>query len=176
MAAEAMAAGHDVVLGFFPDALPPDRRYDAITFNDVFEHLPDVDAMAQSIHARLKDGGVSIVNIPVSDGLIFRLARIAARAGVAGPLRRMWQEGLPSPHLNYFSSSTLPRLFERNGFVLEKSGPLQSMAMKGLYRRIRYDRKTGAVSAAVLYGAALLVKLGLTLFPSDIQYFVFRRR
>ena len=174
MAARARASGHDVVHGFFPDALPTGALYDAITFNDVFEHLPDVGAMARVLPGALRPGGVVIVNLPVSDGLVFRLSRQAARLGLRGPLQRMWQVGLPSPHLSYFSAATVPRLFAANGFTLVRSGPLEAVITEGLYERIRYDRAVGPVKAAALYAAARMVKLAVGAFPSDIQYFVFR--
>jgi hypothetical protein len=46
--------------------------------------------------------------------------------------------------------------------------------VEGLYDRIRYDRAVGAGRAAALYIAvrAMLTLSGL--FPSDMQYFVFR--
>ena len=47
MERRARSAGHNVIAGAFPDAMPAGARLDAITFNDVFEHLPDVNGMAQ---------------------------------------------------------------------------------------------------------------------------------
>jgi hypothetical protein len=87
----------------------------------------------------------------------------------------MWQAGLPSPHLSYFSSSTLPRLFNKSGFATVKTGSLESLSTRGLYERIRYDRSVGPAKAAVLYAMARGVKLIAGLFQSDIQYFVFRK-
>lgn len=175
MARRAEAAGHPVTVGYFPAALPGGAKFDAITFNDVFEHLPDLDTMVQAIADRLRPGGLVVINLPVSDGLIFRLSRAAARLGATAAYERMWQKGLPSPHLSYFSRATLPRLFEASGFRLVQHGRLRSIETQGLYERIRYDRNVGALKAAVLYGIARAVRLASALAASDIHYFVLRR-
>jgi len=175
MAAEAGAAGHRVILGEFPAALDPEDHYDIITFNDVFEHLPDPATMARATHRALAPGGLVAVTLPISDGVVFRLALGAARVGVTGPLARLWQVGLPSPHLSYFSATTLVRLFTEAGFVLVRSGALETIAREGLYERIRYDRALGPVRAATFYAAALLLRGASRHLGSDIGYFVFRR-
>jgi hypothetical protein len=175
MAARARAGGHNVIEGFFPDAMPAEAKYNAITFNDVLEHITGVETIVRRLPSFLEQGGLVIVNVPVSDGLIFRLSRQAARFGIRGPLARMWQRGLPSPHLSYFSASTLSRLFERAGFKLVRSGALVSISTRDLYRRIRYDRAVGPGKAAALYAAARGAKLIVGAFPSDIQYFVLRK-
>ncbi|MBM1173046.1 class I SAM-dependent methyltransferase [Microvirga arabica] len=175
MAGRALAAGHEVVTGFFPDALPAGRQFNVITFNDVFEHLPDVPAMAQAVHSRLKANGFAIINLPVSDGAVFRATRAAAKIGVKGPYERMWQTGLPSPHLSYFSAATLPRLMERTGFQLVQQGELEAIATNGLYERIRYDRNIGALQASALYVAAQGMRLLGHLTHSDIGYFAFKK-
>jgi len=175
MALEARAAGHDVLIGFFPDCVPGAEAFDAVTFNDVFEHLEHLDLTLEAVRDRLDPDGLLIINLPVSDGLIFRLARLAARVGVRGPLARLWQEGLPSPHRSYFSAETLPRLVARHGFVLRTSGSLRSLTREGLYQRIRYDRRVGAAQAALVYLAARTLIPVLRLFPSDVGYFVFAR-
>lgn len=176
MAALARKSGVNVIEGYFPDAIPDGQRFDVITFNDVFEHLPDVNRMADSIRERLTPTGTVIINLPVSDGAVFRLSRIAARFGPVGTLARMWQLGLPSPHLSYFSSATLPRLMERHGFRLVKSGPLTSIATDGLYDRIRADKNMGAAKAVAVYAAARAIALTSSALPSDIRYFAFKLR
>jgi SAM-dependent methyltransferase len=170
------AAGQPVIEGFFPDALPAGATYDAISFNDVFEHLPDAHAMAEAVRERLNPGGVAILNLPLAGGAVFRLARLAARLGITGPLARMWQEGLPSPHLAYYSPATALQLFRSHGFEPVAQGRLPSMTTKGLWARIRYDRSVSPLKAAALY----VIAAGLTavsgVLPADIGYVVIRRR
>jgi SAM-dependent methyltransferase len=170
----ARSGGHNVIAGLFPDAMPDRARFNAITFNDVFEHLPDVNGIAHILPDYLEPGGVVIVNLPVADGLIFRMARLAARFGLRNLLARMWQAGLPSPHLSYFTGMTLRRLFEAAGFSCVRHGQLQSLSSDGLYDRIRYDRTIGPIKATALYVIARAAGAVKGVFPSDIQYFVFR--
>ena len=82
------------------------------------------------------------------------MARAAARLGVTGPLARLWQEGLPSPHRSYFSAVTLTRFVEQHGFSLAAAGSLRPLTTERLYRRIRYDRNVGAAWAVAIYLAA----------------------
>jgi SAM-dependent methyltransferase len=176
MERRARSVGHNVIAGTFPDAMPAGARFDAITFNDVFEHLPDVNGMAHMLPDYLEPGGTVIVNLPVADGLIFRTARLVARFGVRDPLNRMWQAGLPSPHLSYFTGKTLQQLFEAAGFSCVRQGQLQPLSSNGLYDRIRYDRDIGFFKAVALYTLARVAVAVSGVFPSDIQYFVFRLR
>lgn len=159
---------------FFPGALAGADQYDAITFNDVLEHIPDLPTFLAGLGRFLKPGGLVIVNAPVSEGMIFQLSRFAARMGVRGPLARMWQAGLPSPHLSYFPAPTLLRLFNAAGFELVRSDSLNAIDSNGLYQRIRYDRSIGPARAVAFCAVARMVGLVGKLFPSDIQYFVFR--
>jgi len=53
IANRARAIGVELTVGLFPDALPENLTFDAITFNDVFEHLPDVNAMLRSTYNRV---------------------------------------------------------------------------------------------------------------------------
>jgi len=176
MAARARSAGHNVIEGFFPGALPPGERYDVIAFHDAFEHLPEIDRIVGQVSSYLNEGGLAIVNLPVSDGLIFRMTRVLARSiKIAGPYKRMWQAGLPSPHLSYFSADTLQRLFATAGFGLVRSGRLEAISTKGLYERIRFDRNVGVLSAGLVYLAARCIQVVAGAFPSDAQYFVFQK-
>ncbi len=176
MAEQARTAGHQVVVGFFPAALPAGETFDAITFNDVFEHLDALEDVLAAVRERLAPDGLLIINLPVSDGVIFRAARAAARLGIRGPLARLWQEGLPSPHRSYFSAQTLQRFVEQHGFVLQTCGDLDVLTSEGLYQRIRYDRAMGAASAALIYLAARALLPMLGLLPSDIRFFAFRKK
>lgn len=175
IARHAFHAGAPVIQGFFPGDLAPGRRFSAITFNDVLEHLPRLDDVLAQIDERLLPGGVVVINIPVSDGAIFRISRMIAYLGYTAPLSRLWQVGLPSPHLTYFSSNLLRKFMARKRFVLLKSCSLQSVSVDGLYRRIRADQNLSAGSAAMLYCIALILVPMLKVIPSDARLFVFRK-
>jgi hypothetical protein len=79
-------------------------------------------------------------------------------------------------HLSYFTGKTLQQLFEAAGYSCVRQGQLQPFSSNGLYERIRYDRDIGFFKAVALYTLARAAGAVAGVFPSDIQYFVFRLR
>ncbi|MBX3744580.1 MAG: class I SAM-dependent methyltransferase [Verrucomicrobiae bacterium] len=79
-------------------------RFDAITFWAVIEHLPDPAPLLRRAAELLSPGGVCLAIVPNLDSLAFRL--LGAR----------YRYVLPQ-HVNYFTRSTLDRLFLRSGLV-----------------------------------------------------------
>lgn len=170
----AEKTGATIYAGYFPSALPSEARFDAIIFNDVFEHIPDIASLPEVIGGYLKPRGLLIINLPMSDGLIYRASTIAARLGIQGPLARMWQRGLPSPHVSYFSHDNLEPLICSKGFDLITKSDLVSLVTTGLWGRIRADGNVGPLEAAATYMSAIGLKTLTALFPSDVACFVFR--
>lgn len=176
MALQSRLEGHDAIIGFFPDAIAPGDSFDAITFNDVLEHMPNPNGVLTAVWRRLRTDGLVIISLPVSSGLIFTLARFAAKIGVEAPLARLWQRGLPSPHMSYFNATNLKTLMELHGFTQEICRPLRSFAIGGLYKRITYDRGLSRPKALILYCLALAIALIANFTPADTCYFIFRKR
>ncbi len=175
MVAVARKAGQNVVKGYFPSALEPGTTFDAITFNDVFEHLPDVNAALDACRARLREGGLLVMNLPNSRGSLFRAATILDRLGLHGPLDRLWQRGFPSPHLSYFTPECLSALADRHGFRELYRGELATLERAGLWQRLRYDR-TASMAASVATWCAVTGALPvLRLLTSDISLQVFQK-
>jgi SAM-dependent methyltransferase len=170
------ARGLPVRLGFFPDALEPGEQFDVIVFNDVLEHIPNVQDAIQACADRLSPGGLLVLNLPSSRGLFYRLAKVLARFGWSDPFGRLWQKDLPSPHLHYFNERNLSTLVERHGFALLESVELPSLRANGLLQRLRY---VGKVSKPKLYTQYLTILLAipvLKFFPSDIVVCTYRKR
>jgi hypothetical protein len=88
---------------------------------------------------------------------------------------RMWQLGFPSPHVHYFASDNLARLAGKAGFVLEAQTRLPSVAVRGLYARIRYSREVSAIKALTLTVAMTLLAPFLAVLPADIEVWILRR-
>lgn len=132
----ARAQGLNVQPGYFPSALVDEEQVDIITFNDVLEHIPDVDDALAGCARALPAGGVLSVNIPSARGLAYRIATVLARLGFRGPYRRLWQHGLPSPHIHYFTPAALQRIIERHGFAVVRQRPLSSIRRGGLWARV----------------------------------------
>jgi len=171
----AKTSGHQVHIGFFPRDLPAEARYDAISFNDVLEHIPNPRAIAAACHERLNTGGLVSVVLPLSTGVFYRLACLLQRFGVNAPFERMWQASFQSPHLSYFSRQNLRKLMEAECFEQVYVGRLRTLSLKSLWKRIRYDRSSSRfVAFAQLLTIACIVPL-LCILPADIGHCVFRR-
>jgi SAM-dependent methyltransferase len=159
VAAIAREAGVPVLLGRFPDDLPPGETYDVITFNDVFEHLPDPDEVLDRCLERLRPGGCVVLNLPDVGGLGFRLSRALRRVHVRGPYERLWQVGFPSPHLWYFSRRGLVSLLARHGMRAPVVSSLPSVTRRGLWQRVHFDRRPSPASTVQCALLWLLVPL-----------------
>jgi 2-polyprenyl-3-methyl-5-hydroxy-6-metoxy-1,4-benzoquinol methylase len=172
----ARAKGHDVVTGFFPQDLRPDERFDVIVFNDVFEHLPDPRAVLRATRERLSDGGQLLLNLPSSRGIVYRVAHVLHGAGVRGPHDRLWQAGLPSPHLSYFHPDCLARLVAGESFDETERGTLPLYDVPTLWSRLRFARGTSLPVAAATWLALASMSPFLRWLPADISYQIFRVR
>lgn len=170
---EAAKPGRPIRLGYFPDALQPDEKFDVIVFNDVLEHIPDLEAVLAECHLRLTEQGLLVLNLPSSQGVFYRLARLLNRLGLPGPFERMWQVGLPSPHVHYFNLENLAALLKKKGFLIKKTGRLASVHLKGLYTRLAFtnDGKPMLKKLALYLGICCALPV-LRLLPSDIMYVV----
>ncbi len=162
---QARERGLSVRSGYFPDALADGETFDVISFNDVLEHIPDVDATLGACARALRPGGVLSVNIPSAAGLVYRIATGLARIGVRGPYQRLWQHGLPSPHVHYFMPVALARVIERHGFRVARILPLSSIRRDGLWARVHTVSRPSPLS--VLNFAALWI--GAPIFNRPAQ-------
>jgi SAM-dependent methyltransferase len=170
---EAAKPGRPIRLGYFPDALQPNEKFDVIVFNDVLEHIPDLEGALAECHHRLNAKGLLVLNLPSSRGVFYRLARLLNRLGLPGPFERMWQVGLPSPHVHYFHSENLATLLQRKGFLVKKTGRLASVHLKGLYTRLAFTNDGQSLfKKLALYLGILCALPVLRLLPGDIMYVV----
>ena len=170
---EAAKPGRPIRLGYFPDALQPDEKFDVIVFNDVLEHIPDLEGVLAECHLRLNAKGLLVLNLPSSQGVFYRVARLLNRLGLPGPFERMWQVGLPSPHVHYFHLENLATLLKRKGFLVKKTGRLASVHLKGLYTRLAFtnDGQPLMKKLALYLGICCALPV-LRLLPADIMYVV----
>ena len=169
-----LGSWHNVRFGYFPQALKAGAVYDAIVFNDVFEHLPDCREAIIEVERRLAPGGLAVLNLPSSDGLVFSGARLLRALGLPGPYERLWQKGMDSPHITYFNPRNLRHLVERHTSLRYVGGRrLASVTRQGLWRRIASTYSVAASVAifAVTWPASFL----LDLFPSDAELLIFAK-
>jgi SAM-dependent methyltransferase len=173
---KAAARGLPVRYGYFPSALHGGEQFDVIVFNDVIEHIPDIDGAVEACSEHLAADGILVLNLPSSRGFFYRLSKLFVHLGWRGPFERMWQKDLPSPHVHYFDDANLTGLVGRHGFNLVQSFPLPSLRTSGLIERLRFVGKVSKPMLYTQYLAAMCVIPVLRLFPSDIMVSVFRKR
>ena len=172
---KAAARGLPVRIGYFPDALAPGESFDVIVFNDVIEHIPDIASALVACESRLNPGGLLVLNLPSSRGFFYRLSKLFARVNVRGPFDRMWQKGLPSPHVHYFDDNNLKALVTRHGFQMISSFGLSALCASGLLERLRVVGKVNPLVLYFQYVAVLCTIPVVRLFPSDTVVCVFRK-
>lgn len=173
---KAAANGLPVRQGYFPDILEEDEQFDVIVFNDVIEHIPDIDRAIKACKERLTPGGILVLNLPSSSGFFYRLSKLFLKAGWRTPFERMWQKDLPSPHVHYFNDKNLSTFVCRFGFDLVESFDLPSVHASGLMERLRFVGGTNKLALYAQYLSVICVIPVLRLFPSDIVVCIFRNR
>jgi SAM-dependent methyltransferase len=162
--------------GYFPGALREKERFDVIVFNDVIEHIPEIRQALAECHRRLNERGILVLNLPNSAGTFYRLAKLLARVGAAGPFKRMWQFAVPSPHVHYFNSGNLAPLVTRCGFVLRHQREMRAIQHEGLLDRMRCVGKAHPLSLYITYIAICCILPFLRMLPSDIMVLIFEKQ
>ena len=176
LCAQALAKGLPVRAGFFPEVLEEGEAFDVIVFNDVIEHIPDIQAALAACAERLTPDGLLILNLPSSRGFFYKCASVLARLGVRGPFERLWQKGLPSPHVHYFNHHNLSTLLSKNGFFAVHYFELPALRVRGLMERLRFTGQSNRVILWAQYVAVVCAIPVLSMFPSDAVVCMFRKR
>ncbi len=128
--------GLNVYYGFYPDLnVKTEKGYDFIIFNDVFEHIKDIDELIINLKKDLDDNGLLIINLPMSDGFFYKTAMLLNKFGVKSYLERLWQFNFHSPHMNYFNQKNLEMLLNRHGFSKETDYKLNSLDFSSLKKK-----------------------------------------
>jgi len=172
--AMARNGGFRVDSGFFPQDVCSKGPFDAITFNDVFEHIPDPTVAIVAVERLLADDGILVLNLPSSHGIFFRVSTVLDRLGWSGPYERLWQRGLSSPHMSYFNTTNLISFVHRHTalrFIDQSS--LRSISRDGLRERIKVTIPSWRGDA--MFAAVWLASFALTTLPPDIAVVMFRK-
>jgi SAM-dependent methyltransferase len=147
----ARSRGFAVVEGYFPDCLGPSDVFDVLVFNDTLEHIPEIQPMLAACSATLTRGGLLVLSVPTSSGTLFRLARRLARLGWTGPWLRLWQQAFPSPHVYYFNRENLDAALRTHGFSRVDADRTLVFHPRGLWSRMKFDRRSSRLMNALLY-------------------------
>lgn len=171
----AAQRGLPVRQGFFPEILKVNEKFNVIIFNDVFEHIPDLNSVLTGCRKHLEFDGVLVLNLPSSSGVFYKTARFLCALGIGGFFDRLWQKDFPSPHLHYFNRKNLKLLLEANGFKEVFAGNLPILRLKGLFARVSH---TGEYSLPISFVICILISFiapFLWLMPSDNVYSIFKK-
>ena len=147
-------------------------KFDYIVFNDVFEHLENLDLVLDQLKKFLNLNGRIIINLPSSSGLIFKFSEFLNRLGISNFYNRLWQKDLSSPHLSYFNDTNLNMLFKNSGYNLVYSGYLDTVSKKGNFKRLNSTINNKLI-CLILSSILFLFFYFQKILPKDIIFHIF---
>lgn len=170
----------NTVNGYFPGILSNKEKFDLISFNDVLEHIPDTRAALKGCYKHLNKNGLVVLNLPSSKGILYKISKLMHRLTFPSPFERLWQKGLPSPHVHYYKPKNLQRLATELNFKVIYSGKLQSVSRAGLKERIGYDASDKSILRRtknfIVYAGLFIVSPVFSVLPSDIQLVIIQKK
>jgi len=150
-----------------------EKKYNVIIFNDVFEHLKNIHVVVKQLKTMITDDGIILINLPSSQGIIFRLSEFLYKFGLNKFYDRLWQKGMSSPHLSYFNKKNLIELFKGHNFHIVFTGHLDSVSFKNK-ERIKSSHKNKLLVLLLSFGLSIFFLLQ-KLLPKDIIYLIFKK-
>ena len=165
--------GDKILKVHLPNPIKTNMMFDIVIFNDVFEHLEKINDVIKEVSLVLKDDGIVILNLPTSDGIIFKISKLLLSLKINKFYDRLWQKNSCSPHLSYFNKLNLTKLFSKNGFILLESGSLETLEFNNLERfRNLYKRMSSTMILTIFTSIFFLFQFTL---PKDIMYLIFKK-
>ena len=150
-------------------------KYDFIVFNDVFEHLENLDKVINQLNFFLNDNGKILINLPSSDGIVFKFANLLNSIGINNLYDRLWQKSLSSPHLSYFNNSNLKLLFQKHGYDLIYNNYLNTVSNTGNYKRLNSTIENKIACYTLTYFINIFFYLQKIL-PKDIIFHIYAKK
>ena len=147
-------------------------KFDYVVFNDVFEHLEKLDEVIQQLEYFLKNEGKILINLPSSEGIIYKFANILNKFGIRNFYNRLWQKGLSSPHLSYFNNYNLSLLFKKHDFELIYSDYLNTVSRYGNYKRLNSTIKSKIICMGLNFFIVIFFYIQKIL-PKDIIFHIY---
>ena len=149
-------------------------KFDFIIFNDVFEHLDDLDKVINTSKLALKKEGIIIINSPTSDGIIFQVSSFLMKLGFKKFYDRLWQKNMNSPHLSYFNKKNLSLLFSRHNFYELQSGNLNSLDANNT---LRFNNLYNSTFKRIIFSMlCFLFVFFQKILPKDIMFIFFKNK
>ncbi len=167
--------GLPVKIGCFPNILDESKKFDIIIFNDVIEHIPNIEKTIATCYKSLNKNGLLVLNLPNSKGIIYKISKKLVNFRFTKFFDRMWQKQFSSPHLHYFNLSNLIKMLTKHRFHIKNNGYLKAISTKGLYTRTTHDSNTPILYSIFIYIGIILFLPISKMFPSDIMYVIAKR-
>jgi 2-polyprenyl-3-methyl-5-hydroxy-6-metoxy-1,4-benzoquinol methylase len=139
-----------------------DDFFDAITLWNVIEHLMDPKKEIKILYKKLKEKGLLIICVPDINGLINKLSFLICKwsnCKISQPIRIVSQFEYSSPHLYYFSESTLIQLVEKQNFKHIKTVRQNMINVRKLEERFKISSENVLIQRILLYILLLPMKL-----------------
>lgn len=160
--------------GFYPECINDGEKFDFIIFNDVIEHIPDINSAMKANYSILNKNGILIVNLPIQEGLMYFISKIAYTFGYKGLHQRLWQFNFHSPHFYYFKKKNIIELAKQYHFKQVESYKLKTIRFSEISNRIKLDQKQSFFKYLVSAIGTIILYPFMSIFP-DIYCFVFRK-
>ena len=151
-----------------------DNTFDYIIFNDVFEHLQNLELVLSQLKLILNDKGKIVLNLPSSDGLIFKICNLLRKFGITKFYDRLWQKGLSSPHLSYFNSQNLSKFVCKNGYKQIYASSLITVSKNKNFERLNSTIKNKLICHFLSYFLFLFYYFQKIL-PKDIIFHIYKK-
>ena len=150
------------------------NTFDYIVFNDVFEHLESLELVLSQLKSILNDGGKIVLNLPSSDGLIFKISNLLRKIGITNFYDRLWQKGLSSPHLSYFNSDNLKKFVCKNGYEQIYASSLITVSRNKNFERLNSTIKNKFICHFLSFFLFLFYYFQKIL-PKDIIFHIYKK-
>ena len=150
------------------------NKFDYIIFNDVFEHLENLELVLNQLKSILNDEGKIVLNLPSSDGLIFKTSNLLRKIGITNFYDRLWQKGLSSPHLSYFNSHNLSKFLFKNGYEQIYASSLITVSRNKNFERLNSTIKNELICHFLSY-LLFLFYFFQKVFPKDIIFHIYKK-
>ncbi len=150
------------------------NTFDYIIFNDVFEHLENLELVLSQLKSILNDEGKIVLNLPSSDGLIFKTSNLLRKIGITNFYDRLWQKGLSSPHLSYFNSNNLSKFVCKNGYKQIYESSLRTVSRNKNFERLNSTINNKLICHFLSYTLFLFYYFQKIL-PKDIIFHIYKK-
>lgn len=166
---------HTVINGFYPDESLK-KQFDFIIFNDVFEHIPNLDDVMKENYMTLAKEGILIINIPMSTGIFFILAKVMYFLRLKILFNRLWQFDFHSPHYYYFNENNLSDFVKKYGFELLEKHKVDVLDFSNIEKRLKMSGEIGLLGKIFIkISKYKFIKKIFYILPSDTKCFYFRK-